>query len=120
MAVPSSGRARPAINGAPAPSGARAGAGVRVRDVLDYCAALRTTRCTSVIPGADRHLSGDPAKQVISRGVPIAKALEPESLIAFELNGEAIPPLHGAPLAFGLRRLAGVGFRQVADRPAGA
>jgi len=35
---------------------------------------------------------------VISRGVPIHKALEDETLIAFELNGGPIPVLHGQPL----------------------
>ncbi len=48
--------------------------------------------------GADTHLSGDPNKEPISRGVPIAKALERESLLAYEMNGAAIPLLHGAPL----------------------
>ena len=47
---------------------------------------------------ADTHLSGDPGKQPISRGVPLAKALEPESLIAFAMNGAPIPDAHGAPL----------------------
>jgi DMSO/TMAO reductase YedYZ molybdopterin-dependent catalytic subunit len=48
--------------------------------------------------GADRHLSGDPDKTVISRGVPMWKALEEESLLAFAMNGEPIPAMHGAPL----------------------
>jgi DMSO/TMAO reductase YedYZ molybdopterin-dependent catalytic subunit len=48
--------------------------------------------------GGDSHLSGDPQKEPISRGVPLAKAFEDESLIAFAMNGEAIPPIHGAPL----------------------
>ena len=48
--------------------------------------------------GADTHLSGDPAKVVISRGVPIAKALQEETLLAWSLNVEDIPLLHGAPL----------------------
>jgi sulfite oxidase len=48
--------------------------------------------------GADRHLSGDPTKEVISRGAPMAKALEAESLIAWEINGEPLDAAHGAPL----------------------
>jgi DMSO/TMAO reductase YedYZ molybdopterin-dependent catalytic subunit len=71
--------------------------GVRVKDVLDYCGVSEQARYLGFL-GADQHLSGDADKTVISRGVPIQKALEPESLIAFELNGQPIPDLHGAPL----------------------
>jgi DMSO/TMAO reductase YedYZ molybdopterin-dependent catalytic subunit len=48
--------------------------------------------------GRDIHLSGDPKKVVISRGVPIDKALEEESLIAWAMNGEDLPLLNGYPL----------------------
>ena len=71
--------------------------GVRVADVLNYC-GIKADAVYLAYEGADRHLSGDPTKQAISRGVPIAKALEAESLIAFELNGKPITPIHGAPL----------------------
>ena len=71
--------------------------GVRLGDVLRACGIKRGAVYVA-FEGADRHLSGDPEKAAISRGVPIGKALEDESLIAFELNGEPIPPLHGAPL----------------------
>ena len=71
--------------------------GVRVKDVLEYCGLRDDAQYLGYV-GADKHLSGDPDKVVISRGVPMWKALEAESLIAFELNGEPIPPLHGAPL----------------------
>lgn len=71
--------------------------GVRVKDVLAYCGVTSEAMYLGYV-GADRHLSGDPNKVVISRGVPLHKALEDESLIAFKLNGEPIPALHGAPL----------------------
>ncbi|MEE8079694.1 MAG: sulfite oxidase [Pseudomonadales bacterium] len=71
--------------------------GVRLRDVLERC-GIADNAIYVGFNSADRHLSGDPAKAVISRGVPIAKALEDESLVAFAMNGAAIPPLHGAPL----------------------
>jgi DMSO/TMAO reductase YedYZ molybdopterin-dependent catalytic subunit len=48
--------------------------------------------------GADPHLSGDPSKVSISRGVPIAKAMDPNNLIAFEMNGEPIPAVNGFPV----------------------
>ncbi|MDG1476993.1 MAG: molybdopterin-dependent oxidoreductase, partial [Vicingaceae bacterium] len=48
--------------------------------------------------GKDTHLSGDPEKVVISRGVPIAKAMEDEALIAWSVNGEDLPVMNGFPL----------------------
>ena len=71
--------------------------GVRVKDVLAAC-GIADDAVYLAFNGADRHLSGDPNKAVISRGVPMWKALEDESLIAFAMNGAPIPELHGAPL----------------------
>ena len=71
--------------------------GVRVRDVLDYC-GVAPNAVYVAYESADTHLSGDPTKQPISRGVPVVKALEPESLIAWAMNGEPLRPLHGFPL----------------------
>src|SRR5690606_21929808 len=48
--------------------------------------------------GHDTHVSHDPGKVVISRGVPIRKALEDETLVAWAVNGQDIPLLHGSPL----------------------
>ncbi len=71
--------------------------GVRLRDVLEAC-GIADNAVYLGYGSADRHLSGDPDKAVISRGVPMNKALEDESLIAFAMNGEPIPGSHGAPL----------------------
>jgi DMSO/TMAO reductase YedYZ molybdopterin-dependent catalytic subunit len=71
--------------------------GVRLRDVLESC-GIADNALYIGFSGADTHLSGDPEKAVISRGVPMRKALEDESLIAYAMNGEAIPDAHGAPL----------------------
>ena len=71
--------------------------GVRLKDVLRGC-GVREDAVYIGYYGADRHLSGDPDKDPISRGVPMAKALEDETLIAFAMNGGDIPALHGAPL----------------------
>lgn len=71
--------------------------GVRVKDVLAAC-GIADSAVYLAFRGQDRHLSGDPDKTVISRGVPMHKALEDESLIAFAMNGAAIPEMHGAPL----------------------
>lgn len=70
--------------------------GVRLADVLER-AGVRPEVVYTAHYGADQHLSGDPAKRPISRGVPIAKAMEPHNLIAWEMNGEALPALHGFP-----------------------
>jgi len=71
--------------------------GVRLRDVLESC-GIKDDAIYTGYYGGDFHLSGDPSKQAISRGVPMAKALEDESLIAFAMNGEDIPYLNGYPL----------------------
>ena len=71
--------------------------GVRLRDVLEHV-GMSDAAVYVAYEAADRHLSGDPDKQPISRGVPVAKALEPESLLAFAMNGKALPGLHGFPV----------------------
>lgn len=71
--------------------------GVRLADVLRACGISSKAKYVAYV-SADTHLSGDPSKRPISRGVPIDKALEKESLLAFELNGQPIAEHHGAPL----------------------
>ncbi len=71
--------------------------GVRYRDVLE-AAGIKENAIYTAHYGIDKHLSGDPKKSPISRGVPIAKAMEEHSLIAFAMNGEPIPAIHGSPV----------------------
>ena len=71
--------------------------GVRLRDVLEYV-GVKDDAVYIGYYGADRHASGDPGKASISRGVPIYKAMEDEALIAWAMNGEAIPLMNGYPL----------------------
>lgn len=71
--------------------------GVRLKDVLQD-AGLKDDAVYIGYYGKDTHLSGDPDKVVISRGVPIKKALEDESLIAWAMNGEDLPLMNGYPL----------------------
>lgn len=71
--------------------------GVRLRDVLEDC-GIRDDAVYVGYYGADKHLSGATDRAPISRGVPISKALEDESLIAWAMNDEEIPQLHGYPL----------------------
>jgi len=71
--------------------------GVRLADVLK-AAGVKSTAVYTGHYGNDVHLSGDTEKVVISRGVPIEKAMEPEGIIAWAMNGEPVPALHGFPL----------------------
>ncbi|MEM9301411.1 MAG: sulfite oxidase [Pseudomonadota bacterium] len=71
--------------------------GIRLRDVLQAC-GVRENAVYIGFHAADRHLSGDPRRDAISRGVPIARALEPESMLAFGMNGHPLPLEHGYPL----------------------
>src|SRR5437868_4603295 len=45
---------------------------------------------------ADLSLGG--SGPALSRGLPIAKALHPDTLVAWAMNGEDIPSIHGGPL----------------------
>jgi len=78
--------------------------GIRVRDLLADV-GIESNAVYLAYHGADMHLSRDPDKEPISRGVPIAKAMEDETLLAFQMNGEDIPIAHGYPL-----RLIASGF----------
>lgn len=78
--------------------------GVRVRDLLEDV-GVKDDAVYLAYYGTDLHLSGDEDKVVISRGVPIAKALMDETLVAYQMNGKDIPLAHGFPL-----RLVAGGF----------
>ncbi len=71
--------------------------GVRLKDVLEDVGIKSDTVYIGYY-GKDVHLSGDKEKVVISRGVPIKKALEDEALIAWAINGEDLPKMNGYPL----------------------
>ena len=71
--------------------------GVRLRDVLEDV-GIKDNAVYIGYHAADVHLSGDPDKEPISRGAPMAKALQDETLLAFKMNGEDIPLAHGYPL----------------------
>jgi len=71
--------------------------GVRLRDVLN-AAGVQDSVVYTAHYGNDHHLSGDPSKLPISRGVPIEKAMDEYNLIAFGMNGGDIPVLNGHPL----------------------
>ena len=71
--------------------------GVRLSDVLE-AAGVRRAAVYTAHYGADTHVSGPENGLPISRGVPIEKAMDGHSLIAFAQNGQPIHPLNGGPL----------------------
>jgi DMSO/TMAO reductase YedYZ molybdopterin-dependent catalytic subunit len=71
--------------------------GVRLRDVLQD-AGIKSNAVYIGFHAIDQHLSGDPKKESISRGFPMSKALQDETILAFKMNGEEIPLAHGYPL----------------------
>ncbi|MEE9510892.1 MAG: sulfite oxidase, partial [Gammaproteobacteria bacterium] len=71
--------------------------GVRYRDLL-RAAGIKDSAVYTGHYGADTHLSGQVDKQAISRGIPIPKAMDPHTLVAFAMNGGPIHPMNGAPL----------------------
>ena len=71
--------------------------GVRLRDVLED-AGIKNNAVYIGYHAIDQHLSKDPNKEPISRGCPMSKALQDETLLAYEMNGKDIPLVHGYPL----------------------
>lgn len=71
--------------------------GVRLRDVLED-AGIKSNAVYIGYHANDRHLSMDSDKEPISRGCPMSKALQDETILAFKMNGEDIPFIHGYPL----------------------
>lgn len=71
--------------------------GVRLRDILLACGVSDDASYIGY-HGADTHTSGDASRDAISRGVPINKAMEAETMIAWAMNGEDMPLQNGHPL----------------------
>jgi sulfite oxidase len=69
-------------------------AGVRFRDVLEK-AGLKDSATQILLDGADVPLGKMPKFQ---RTIAVKKALDPDTLLAYEMNGEALPIEHGFPL----------------------
>jgi len=71
--------------------------GVRLRDILEDV-GVKNDAVYIGFHAMDTHLSGDPSKEPISRGCPMAKALQDETILAFQMNGKDIPLIHGYPV----------------------
>ena len=68
--------------------------GVRLADVLKR-AGLKGTGRFVHMNGADRPLGAMPD---FMRQLPIEKAMHPDTILAFDMNGQPLHPLHGFPL----------------------
>ena len=71
--------------------------GVRLKDLLAHVGVKEDAVYIGYY-GKDIHLSGNPEKDPISRGIPISKAMMEETLVAYAMNDEDIPLIHGYPL----------------------
>ncbi len=69
--------------------------GVRLRDVLAQ-AGLQTKGRHIQLQGADRPVVT--SVPLFVRSIPLEKALHPDTILAYEMNGRPLPLLHGAPL----------------------
>jgi sulfite oxidase len=69
-------------------------AGARLADVLNK-AGVKPTGQYVAMNGADKPLGKMPD---FIRNIPIKKALDADTILAYEMNGEALPFLHGFPL----------------------
>jgi DMSO/TMAO reductase YedYZ molybdopterin-dependent catalytic subunit len=75
-------------------------AGVSLKDVLQQ-AGLKRSAVDVMFEGADHgpdEVVGDPAEVTYERSLPVSKALHPDTILAYEMNGEPLPLNHGYPL----------------------
>ncbi len=68
--------------------------GVRLADVLNR-AGLKKSAKHVMLDGADTAIGTMPKFQ---RALPVAKALDPDTILAFQMNGQTLPAAHGFPL----------------------
>lgn len=71
--------------------------GVRLRDVLER-AGVREGALEVLFVGADAGVVSPGRTVRFERSLPLDRALHPDVLLAWEMNGEPLPPRHGYPL----------------------
>jgi DMSO/TMAO reductase YedYZ molybdopterin-dependent catalytic subunit len=69
--------------------------GVRLRDVLAMAGVKEPAQHVQ-LQGADRPVVA--TVPLFVRSIPLTKALHPDTILAYEMNGRPLPLLHGAPL----------------------
>lgn len=72
--------------------------GARLRDLLERAGV--DPRATGVVlTGADRGpFEGDGGRHAYGRSLPLRKAIDPDTLLAYEMDGGPIPAAHGGPV----------------------
>jgi DMSO/TMAO reductase YedYZ molybdopterin-dependent catalytic subunit len=92
---------QPPINGVQWALGALSQAhwsGTPLAAVLDM-AGIADGAVEVVMTGADRGPFGElPGEHAFARSLPLDKALHPDTVLAWEMNGEPLPVEHGAPV----------------------
>ena len=74
--------------------------GVSLADVLNM-AEIGPKAVEVMFEGADHgpdEVVGDPEEVTYERSLPMSKALHPDTMLAWEMNGEPLTPMHGYPL----------------------
>ncbi len=97
--------------------------GVPLREVLDRC-GLRDGAVEVLCEGDDSGTEPDhPEPMRFARGLPLAKALHPDTLLAYQMNGEPLTRSHGAPVRlivpgwYGVCSVKWLTRLEVLDRP---
>ncbi len=62
--------------------------GVRMRDLLERAGGLVPKSVKIAFRSADRY----------TESIPVADALNPDTILAYEMNGQTLPPKHGFPV----------------------
>ncbi|WP_439574240.1 sulfite oxidase [Phreatobacter sp.] len=70
--------------------------GIRMADLLAHVGV--TDRAVYTAHHSPDRLIDDPDRPALSRGLPLVKALAPETLLAFAMNDQPLHALHGGPL----------------------
>jgi DMSO/TMAO reductase YedYZ molybdopterin-dependent catalytic subunit len=117
---------QPRVAGVPWGAGAIGHAewtGVPVRHVLEL-AKIRPGTVEIMFEGADQGTESDhPQPMFFARSLPLAKALEPDTLLAVRMNGEMLEPSHGNPVRllvpgwYGVASVKWLRRIEVLDRP---
>jgi sulfane dehydrogenase subunit SoxC len=95
--------------------------GVPLAAILDE-AGVRDGAVDVVFTGEDRGIDGE-IEQAFQRSLSVAQAMESGALLAYDLNGAALPPQHGVPLRlvvpgwYGMTNVKWLTSIEVSDRP---
>ncbi|MDX6569290.1 MAG: sulfite oxidase [Gaiellales bacterium] len=105
----------------PGATGTASWGGVALADVLARAAPAAGAAHVEFV-GTDRSEEAIPP-QPFASSIPLEKALRPEVMLAFEMNGRTLPPVHGAPVRvvvpgyIGARSVKWVNRIEVGARP---